>query len=158
MRVRNSRFCFSFFPLCVTHDFWFNDKSLVVKYVSIDTQLQNSTEIIQIVRIVEVIDIIAIVLKFGFTVGFMSVCIVIMLIVFVYFIIIMTKLSKVNDIAETFPQSGSIDSFEIEFAFGGQFRVYLLLKFCPEVFCVPDGLNFLRFLNILNNFLNFSFI
>lgn len=152
-------FSFDFFSVSVTHYFRLDNESLIVKNLSVDSQWQYLTEIVQVLIIVWGYFFSLKLLVFWVVFDLFhvwSVTTELLLVIFVNFIIIVTKFCVVEDITQTFSESGSIDCLKVGFGFGVYFFLKLGLNFLPVPFIIVENLNFMGFFNVHNNFVNLS--
>jgi hypothetical protein len=73
-------------------------------------------------------------------------------------VVIVTHGTEVKDIAETFFESGSVDSFQIDLGLGLHFVPELFLHFFPVLFIILDQFYLLRFSDRCNKLFDFGLI
>lgn len=149
-------FRFYFFPVSVTHNFRLDNESLIVKNLPIDSQWQYLTEIVQVLLIIWGYFFTLRWLVFWVVFDFFHVWSKFLLVIFVDFVIIVTKFGVVKDITQTFFESGFIDCLKVRLRFGVYFFLKLCLNFFPVPFVIVENLNLTRFFNIHNYLINLS--
>lgn len=140
MGIENFGFGLGFFSLSVTHWFCLYDERLLVEDISIGSKFKNPAKVIQVTFVIQAQVLIGI---GGNHIGiglwvFLEV-------VLMKVVVIVAHGAEVKDIAETFFEPGSVDSFQIDLGLALNFVFELFLHFFPVLFIVLDQFHFLWF-------------
>ena len=140
MGVGNFGFGLGFFSLRVTHWFCLYDEGLLVKDISIGSEFKKPAKVIQVIFFIRAQVLIGI---GGNHIGiglwvFLEV-------VLMKVVVIVAHGAEVKNIAETFFEPGSVDSFQIDLGLGLNFVFELFLHFFPVLLVILDQFYLLRF-------------